>query len=132
MCIRDSYYSMRLNKSTGDLVQKVLIPCIDQKLEYMDSRCVEQALWSFKNSETLSGDPVVRKLEELESKKVPKAKIVELYNRSAEKSNFKSINSERNGIRRFKNDSILKFMKKKADGVLKKLSDESKKNEEKA
>eukprot|EP01022_Parablepharisma_sp_SALTPOND_P020459 TRINITY_DN373_c0_g1_i1.p2 TRINITY_DN373_c0_g1~~TRINITY_DN373_c0_g1_i1.p2 ORF type:complete len:257 (-),score=42.18 TRINITY_DN373_c0_g1_i1:754-1524(-) len=56
------YHGTKMNMIEKKLINSLLIPCLEQKLEYIDSRGLSQALWSFKETKELANHPIVEML----------------------------------------------------------------------
>ena len=88
------YHGTQQKKLSNNLLTETLIPCLEQKLEYMDLRGLEQALWSCKNNPELKDSPLIIKLEEEKAKRIPEDKIVKLKNSLLSPNQYKELGDE--------------------------------------
>ena len=77
-------YGSRFKELPIDVMQNLLIPCIDQKLEYMDSESIGEVLNSCTINEELRKNPIVDKLKKFHEKQ----EIIELSNKFAGKNTY--------------------------------------------
>jgi hypothetical protein len=84
------YYATKLDRLNSDLL-KTSLSCIEQKLEFIDSRSLSQALWAVSTNPGLAKHPIVDKLLKAASIKDLKSKTLSVESGRWNASLFREI-----------------------------------------